>query len=70
MEQKITPLLMFTKDMAGKTKEAINSYTSIFPNSKTEMVVPYEKGEGDIEGFIKHARFTLNGQNFMADEQQ
>ncbi len=66
LEQKITPLLMFTKDVAGKTKEAIDSYTSIFPNSKTEMVVPYGKGEGDTEGFIKHARFTLNGQNFMA----
>lgn len=66
LEQKITPLLMFTKDMAGKTKEAIADYTGIFPNSKTEMLVPYEKGEGDKEGFIKHARFTLDGQNFMA----
>lgn len=66
MEQKITPLLMFTQDKAGKTKEAIEYYTSIFPNSNTEMLVPYEKGEGDIEGFIKHSRFTLAGQNFMA----
>lgn len=66
MTQKITPLLMFTKNMAGKAKEAIENYTSIFPNSKTEMIMPYEKGEGDKEGFIKHARFTLNGQNFMA----
>ncbi len=66
LEQKITPLLMFTKDKAGKTKEAVEMYTSIFPNSKTEMMVPYEKGEGDTEGFIKHSRFTLNGENFMA----
>ena len=66
MEQKITPLLMFTKDKAGYAKEAIDTYTSIFPNSKIEMVVPYEKGESDKEGFIKHARFTLYGQNFMA----
>ena len=66
MEQKITPLLMFTKDMAGKTKEAIETYTSIFPNSKTEMLVPYTKDDGDKEGFIKHSRFTLDGQNFMA----
>ncbi|HEV7702393.1 MAG TPA: VOC family protein [Candidatus Paceibacterota bacterium] len=64
--QKITPLLMFTKDVAGKTKEAVEFYTSIFPNSKIEMLVPYEKNEGDKEGFIKHARFTLDGQNFMA----
>lgn len=66
LEQKITPLLMFTRDVAGKTKEAIANYTSIFPNSKVEMLVPYAKNEGDREGFIKHARFTLNGVNFMA----
>jgi len=66
MEQKITPMMMFTKEMAGKAKEAINFYTSIFPNSTTEMLVPYEKGEGDTEGFIKHSRFTLAGTGFMA----
>ena len=66
MEQKITPLMMFTQDKAGKAKEAIEFYTNIFPNSKTEMLVSYEKGEGDQEGFIKHSRFTLHGQNFMA----
>ena len=66
MKQRITPLLMFTKNMAGKTKEAIETYTSIFPNSKIEMVVPYTKEDGDKEGFIKHSRFTLAGQNFMA----
>jgi predicted 3-demethylubiquinone-9 3-methyltransferase (glyoxalase superfamily) len=66
LEQKITPLLMFTNAVAGKTKEAVQYYASIFPNSKIEMLVPYEKGEGDKEGFIKHSRFTLDGQNFMA----
>jgi len=66
LEQKITPFLMFTKDVAGKTKEAIETYTSIFPNSKVEMLVLYTKDDGDKEGFIKHARFTLDDQNFMA----
>ncbi len=66
LEQKITPLMMFTKSMAGKTRDAIAFYTSIFPDSKTDMLVPYEAGEGDQEGFIKHSRFTLAGQNFMA----
>ncbi len=64
--QKITPLLMFTQAGSGKAKEAIETYTSIFPDSKVEMLMPYEKGEGDTEGFIKHARFTLCGQDFMA----
>ena len=66
LEQKITPLLMFTKGLAGKAKDAIAHYVSIFPDAKTEMLVPYEKGEGDQEGFIKHARFTLNGYTMMA----
>lgn len=65
-EQKITPSLMFTKEHAGQAKEAIEAYTKLFPNSKIEMQVPYEKGEGDKEGYLKHARFSLNGQNFMA----
>ena len=29
-------------------------------------MVPYTKDDGDKEGFIKHARFTLAGQSFMA----
>ncbi len=66
MADKITPMIMFTQTMAGKAKEAIEFYTKIFPDSKTEMLVPYEKGEGDQEGFIKHSRFTLAGENFMA----
>ena len=64
--QKITPLLMFTRDVAGKAKEAIEAYTKIFPNSKVQMTVLYEKGEGDVEGFIKHARFSLGSQEFAA----
>ena len=66
MTQKITPLLMFTQDGAGKAKEAMEQYVGIFPNSKVEMAVPYESGDGDKEGYIKHARFVLNNQNFMA----
>lgn len=66
MEQKITPLLMFTQNKAGKAKEAMETYTRMFPHSKTGMIVPYATGEGDKEGFIKHARFTLCGQDFMA----
>lgn len=66
MEQKITPQLMFTQDKAGKTKEALEYYVSVFPDSHVGMMVPYEKGDGDTEGFIKHARFTLMGENFLA----
>lgn len=64
--QKITPMLMFTLGVAGKTKEALELYTSVFPNSSIEMMVAYTKEDGDTEGFIKHSRFTLNGCDFMA----
>lgn len=66
LEQKITPMLMYTGSVAGKTQEAIEYYTHVFPHSSTEMVVPYTEGEGDQAGFIKHSRFTLCGANFMA----
>lgn len=66
LDQKITPMMMFTQGVAGKAKEALEYYASIFPNSKVDMLVPYEKGDGDTEGFIKHSRFTLSGQGFMA----
>ena len=66
--QKIVPFLTFVGDQFGKAEDAINLYTSLFPNSSTERVERYEKGEHDKEGAIKHAVFTLNGQNFMAME--
>jgi predicted 3-demethylubiquinone-9 3-methyltransferase (glyoxalase superfamily) len=66
MQDPITPMLMFTGKNAGKTKEAIEFYSEIFANSKTEMLVAYEEGEGDQQGFIKHARFSLDGNNFLA----
>jgi predicted 3-demethylubiquinone-9 3-methyltransferase (glyoxalase superfamily) len=64
--QRITPMIMFTGDVAGKAKEAIEYYTEIFDNTKIEMMVPYSATDGDKEGFIKHARFNLEGQTFMA----
>ena len=65
-EQKIVPSFMFTQQQSGKAEEAINFYTSIFNNSNVGMISRYEKGEPDVEGYIKHARFTLNGQAFAA----
>lgn len=64
--QKITPFLMFTGPVAVKAKEALDFYTSIFPNSKTNTVVNYQEGDGDNVGFVKHSQFTLNNQLFMA----
>lgn len=64
--QRITPLLMFTQDYAGQAKTAVEYYASIFPESKVLLMVPYAAGEGDKEGFIKHAMFSLGENTFMA----
>jgi predicted 3-demethylubiquinone-9 3-methyltransferase (glyoxalase superfamily) len=67
VSQRITPFLMFTQGGAGRANDAIEFYTGVFPYSEIQMIVPYGKNEGDQEGFVKHARFTLNGDSgFMA----
>ena len=65
-EQKIMPALMFTQSVAGKSEEAMKLYTSLFPNSSIEHISRYEKGEGDVEGTVKHGRFLLDGQMFAS----
>jgi predicted 3-demethylubiquinone-9 3-methyltransferase (glyoxalase superfamily) len=65
-EQKILPAFMFTQENSGRAEEAINFYASVFDDSEINMVSKYEKGEHDVEGYIKHAQFTINGQRFVA----
>ncbi|MET3881101.1 VOC family protein [Chitinophaga sp. OAE865] len=67
--QKITPFLMFVGDQYGRVEEAIQHYTSIFQNSETNGILRYSQNEPpDIEGKVKHAIITLNGQKFMLME--
>ena len=62
--QKITPSLVFTR--SGRAEEAIRFYTSVFENSAIAGILKYKKGETEPEGTVKHAMFTLLGQQFMA----
>jgi predicted 3-demethylubiquinone-9 3-methyltransferase (glyoxalase superfamily) len=65
--QRITPTLMFVGEVCGKAEEAINFYTSLFPNSKVGPILRYGEGEDpDEEGTAKHASFLLEGQEFAA----
>ncbi|HEV7332146.1 MAG TPA: VOC family protein [Flavisolibacter sp.] len=64
--QKFTPTLMFTGDNAGKAEEAIQFYTSVFTPSSVTGILRYGANEGDTEGRVKHAQFTLNGSVLMA----
>lgn len=65
--QKFTPVLMFTKHLAGKAEEAINLYTTIFKDSSINFISKYEKGEEpDKKGTVKYASFILLNQEFGA----
>ena len=67
IKQKIIPTLMFVGEQSGKAETAINSYTSVFNKAKIGDILRYGKGEEpDKEGTIKHADFTLEGQEFAA----
>jgi len=64
--QKIVPCLMFCGEQQGKTEEAMDFYTSIFEDPDIRMVSKYEEGETAINATVKHAEFSLNGQEYMA----
>ncbi len=66
MGPKITPSLLFVGDQHGRAEEALNFYTSVFPDSEVVGILRYEEGEGEQEGSVKHARFTLDGEPFIA----
>ena len=68
-KQRIMPALMFVGDVCGKAEEAIGFYTSVFKNTKAEVLARYEKGEDpDREGTVKYAQLVLDGQEFSAME--
>lgn len=65
--QKIFPSLLFVGDVCGKAKEAMELYTSVFPNSRVGTIAPYPAGmEPDQEGTVMFGDFTLFGEAFAA----
>ncbi len=67
IQQRIVPALLFVGDVAGRAEDAITFYTSVFRDSKVGDVVRYGADEEpDKEATIKHASFTLQGQEFAA----
>lgn len=67
--QRIHPALLFTGEQYTHGEEALAFYTSIFPNSRLEMVSHFEKGEEpDLPGRVKYAEFSLNGYRFSLME--
>lgn len=64
--QKITPFLTFVGKQHGKAEEAMKLYVSLFKNSSIQAIQRYGPGSGESEGIVMHARFSLDGQEFMA----
>ncbi|MGW0809928.1 VOC family protein [Nonomuraea sp. NPDC002799] len=62
MSQKIHTFLMFQNEDA---EEAMNFYVSLFEDAKVVDVTRYGPGEPGKEGTVKHALFTLAGQEYM-----
>ncbi len=64
----ISTCLLFVGDQAGKAEEAITLYISVFADSEITSIERYgaDDGDGETEGLIKAARFTLNGVEHVA----
>ncbi|NNF32421.1 MAG: VOC family protein [Flavobacteriaceae bacterium] len=61
--------LTFVGNQCGKAEEALNFYTSIFPNSGIKSLTKYSEGEaGGTPELIKYGVFTLNGTEYMVSE--
>ncbi|MBL7817876.1 MAG: VOC family protein [Saprospiraceae bacterium] len=65
-EQQIVPSMLFTEGVHGRGGEAIDFYTSLFPNSQINVKVPYDIGESTYAttDMFKYSNFTLDGQFF------
>lgn len=64
-----TTFLTFVGDQWGKATEAMNFYTSIFPNSEIKSITKYADGEaGGTPELIKFGVFILNGTTYMVSE--
>ena len=59
--QKILPSLLFVNEKFSKVKEAINFYTSVFPDSRILLEAPYPPSENNPKNALLFAQFSLSG---------
>jgi predicted 3-demethylubiquinone-9 3-methyltransferase (glyoxalase superfamily) len=57
---------LFVNDKVLKVKEAVNYYSTVFPDSKILMEFPYDKSAGLPDGTLLFAQFKLAGHLFNA----
>lgn len=66
---RTTTFLTFVGDQCGKGKEALDFYTSLFPNSEIKDIINYHEGEpGGTPELIKYGVFVLNGVEYRVSE--
>jgi predicted 3-demethylubiquinone-9 3-methyltransferase (glyoxalase superfamily) len=66
-KQKIRPSIMFIGDHNGQASEAVDFYTSVFPNSQVQIKNEYGEGNpANSPNNLSYAGFTLNHQYFAA----
>ena len=63
---KIIPSLLFVAEQYGRAEEAINFYTSIFPDSEIHALQKYQEGETQPAGKLKFGHFNLAENLFSA----
>ena len=66
--QKTAAFLMFVGAQSGKAEQAIRFYISLFKNSELKKITYFKSGEPGNEGTVKHALFSLDGQEYMAND--
>lgn len=66
VNQKIVPCLLFTDNNFGKANEAVQFYTSVFPDSKIDGILFYDEKEMSQKEVVKHSQFVLEGNVYMA----
>lgn len=69
-KQKFISHLLFVGEQAGRAEEAITFYISLFKNSRLLHIERWSEDEDKAEaaGTVKLARFSLNGQEFQAQD--
>lgn len=64
-KQKITPSFLFTDEKFGKAEEAVKYYTSVFPDSSIDLLLPYPP-EDTHAGKVMYSEFKLDGYDLIA----
>lgn len=63
-KQKIVPAFLFANKKFTKVKEAVNFYTSVFPDSKIILESPFPPADGIPKDALLFSQFSLSGYLF------